>query len=61
MNHIHDQLFTLDINIRCGFIKDIHRTVAPKQRPRNHKTLALAAGEVSCFFEKLCLQSVLCL
>lgn len=58
-SELEDGTYTADFNIRCGFIKDIHRTVAPKQRPRNHKTLALAAGEVSRFFEKLCLQSVL--
>ena len=42
MNHIHNHLFALCINIRCGLVKNIDRRIV-QQRPGNGKSLTLSA------------------
>ena len=65
MNVIHELaktktvLLISHIDIGCSFIENINRTVCPKQCSGNHQSLALTAGQVACFFQQLCLQSIL--
>ena len=46
VDHLHDHLLTLRVNVGCGFIEDIDRRVV-EQRPRDGKSLALSAGEIT--------------
>ena len=46
---IHDVVFTLNINIRSSFIKNIYRTIVEKS-PCKRKPLTLTAGQIGRFF-----------
>ena len=51
----HDVVFALDINVRCGLIKEVHRCVM-QQRAGQCQPLALAAGEVAPLLGQRCIQ-----
>ena len=46
MNHPHDQLLTLHINVGGSFVKYIHRRIM-QQSPCEREPLALTAGQVA--------------
>ena len=58
MDHIHDQLFTFHVNIRGGFIHNVHRGIR-KKCPGDCKPLALSAGKISRLFQKFGIQTIL--
>ena len=60
MNHIHDQFFTLHINIGSCLIKNIYSSIV-QQCSGNHQSLTLSAGQIAGFFQQLCLKTILCL